>query len=533
MESKLKTKILISDPLAEEGIKLFQENSSYDVDIKTNLSVEELKKIIKDYDGLVIRSGTNVTEEIINEAKNLKIIGRAGVGIDNVDVKSASMKGIVVMNTPGGNTISAAEHTMSMMLALSRNIPQADVSLKKKEWKRSKFTGTEVYGKTLGVIGFGKIGFEVAKRAKVFGMNILVYDPFTTEEIVSQLDAKIVDLGEIFANSDYITLHVPRNKDTENLISKASIEKMKNNVRIINVARGGIVNEADLAEAIKSGKVKGAALDVFNTEPCTDSPLFDLENVVVTPHLGASTEEAQINVAIDIVKQIRDFFEKNEIQNAVNISSVSSEVMKEIKPFIELSEKIGIMHSSLISEKGVIKEVEIIYAGDISEAKVAPITVAFLKGLLQNIEENVNFVNASFLAKQREIKIKESKISKLDDIVNLLTVKVKTEKETLEISGTVFYESNIRIIKINGYNVDLTPIGNILYSVNVDIPGVVAKLGTKLAESNINIANMQVSRDEKTKKAIMLTSIDQAVSSDILKNLQSIKEIETIKLIIL
>jgi D-3-phosphoglycerate dehydrogenase len=528
-----KIKVLISDSLSDEGLKLFKENDIYEVDDKAGISHEDLKSIIKDYDALVIRSGTNVTEDIIKEAKNLKIIGRAGVGIDNVDVKSASMKGIVVMNTPGGNTISAAEHTMSMLLALSRNIPQAHASLKNKEWKRSKFTGTEVYGKVLGVIGFGKIGYEVAKRAKSFEMDILVYDPFATEEHTDKLGAKLVDLDYLIANSDYITLHVPRNKDTENLINTSSIAKMKTGVRIINVARGGIINEQDLADAIKSGKVRGAAVDVFDKEPSLDSPLFDLENVVVTPHLGASTEEAQINVAIDIIKQIRDFFEKEEIKNAVNMSSLPSDVLKKVKPFILLAEKIGIIQSVLLQNKGGIKEVEIRYAGDISETTVAPITTAFLKGLLQNVEENVNFVNASFLAKQREIKIKEIKVNKLDDIVNLITVTIKTNTEELEVSGTVFYEDNIRIIKINDYNVDLSPFGNILFSVNYDIPGVVGKLGTKLAEAGINIANMQVSRDSKTKKAVMLTTIEQTISQEVMDTIKNMKEIEQVKLIIL
>jgi D-3-phosphoglycerate dehydrogenase / 2-oxoglutarate reductase len=526
----VKIKVLISDPLSEAGIDILKENPMYEVDI---INPEDLKDKIKDYDALIIRSGSKVTEDIIKNAENLKIIGRAGVGIDNVDVKAASMKGIVVMNTPGGNTVSAAEHTMSMMLSLARNIPMAHASLKSKEWKRSKFTGTEVYGKTLGVIGFGKIGFEVAKRARSFEMNVLIYDPFATEEQAEKLNAKIVDLDFLIANSDIITLHIPKTKDTENLINKETISKMKDGVRIINVARGGIINEQDLAEAIKSGKVKGAAVDVFSTEPCIDSPLFDVDGVVVTPHLGASTEEAQINVAIDIVKQIRDFFENNEVKNAVNVSSLSSEVLKQVKPFITLAEKIGIIESELLQDKSGIKEVEIRYAGDISEKSVSPITISFLKGLLQNVEENVNSVNAAFFAKQREIKVKEIKVNKLEDIANLLTVKIKTNKEELSVSGTVFYEDNVRIIKINDYNVDLSPFGNILISKNADIPGVVGKLGTKLAEAGINISNMQVSSHKSDNKAIMLTSIDKNISNDILEKLKEIKEIEQVKFVVL
>ncbi|MDR0676819.1 MAG: phosphoglycerate dehydrogenase [Elusimicrobiota bacterium] len=526
-------KVLISDALSEAGINILKENPIYEVDVKLGLSLDELKSIIRNYDALIIRSGTQVTEDIIKNADKLKIIGRAGVGIDNVDVTAASKRGIVVMNTPGGNTISAAEHTMSMMLALARNIPMADASLKNKEWKRSKFTGTEIYGKTLGVIGFGKIGFEVAKRARSFEMNVLVYDPFATEEQAEKLNAKIVDLDFLIKNSDFITLHIPKTKDTENLINKDSISKMKDGVRIINVARGGIINEQDLADAIKTGKVKGAAIDVFVSEPCLDSPLFDVSGVVVTPHLGASTEEAQINVAIDIVKQIRDYFENSEIKNAVNVSFFPAEILKQLKPFITLAEKIGILESTLLKDKSGIKEVEIRYAGDISEKSVSPITVGFLKGLLQSVEEHVNSVNASFFAKERGIKVKEIKVNKVDDIINLLTLKIKTNKEEILVSGTVFHEGNIRIIKINDYNVDLSPFGNIIISKNEDIPGVVGKLGTKLAEVGINISNMQVSTSKKDNKALMLTSIDKEISQYILEKLKNIKEIEQVQFIVL
>lgn len=526
----MKIKVLVSDPLSNEGIKLLKENNLYEVDI---IKPEELKEKIEPYDALIIRSGSKVTEEVLNNAKNLKIIGRAGVGVDNVDTKIASKKGIIVMNTPFGNTISAAEHTMSMMLSLVRNIPIAHASLKNKEWKRSKFTGTELYKKTLGVIGFGKIGFEVAKRARSFEMNILVYDPFATKEQADKLNAKIVDLDYLLKNSDVITLHIPKTKDTENLINKETINKMKDGVRIVNVARGGIINENDLKEALISGKVKGAAIDVFSVEPAIDSPLIDLDNVVVTPHLGASTEEAQVNVAIDIVKQIRDFFENNEIKNAVNAFSFSPEVMKELDPFILLAEKIGILESCLLDDKTGIKEIEIYYKGNISEKTVSPITASLIKGLLENVEEHINLVNASFLSKERGIKIKETKVNRLDDIANLLTVKVKTDNEEISVSGTVFYKNNVRIIKINNYSVDLSPFGNIIISKNLDIPGVVGKLGTKLQEEGINISNMQVSINKTDNQAIMLTTIDKKIDDKVLLTLKKIKEIELAKFVIL
>ncbi len=526
----MKIKVLISDPLSKEGIKLLEENDLYEVSI---IKPEELKDKIEPYDALIIRSGSKVTEEVLNHAKNLKIIGRAGVGVDNIDIKAASKKGIIVMNTPFGNTISAAEHTMSMMMSLVRNIPMAHLSLKNKEWKRSKFTGTELYKKTLGVIGFGKIGFEVAKRARSFEMNILVYDPFATKEQADKLNAKIVDLDYLLQNSDIITLHIPKTKDTENLINKETISKMKEGVRILNVARGGIINENDLKDALLSGKVKGAAIDVFSVEPALDSPLIDLDNVVVTPHLGASTEEAQINVAVDIVKQIRDFFENKEIKNAVNAFSFSPEIMKEIEPFIFLAEKIGILETAFLDDESGIKEIEIYYKGNISEKTVSPITASLLKGLLKNVEEHINLVNASFLANERGIKIKEIKANKLDDIANLLTVKVKTNKKEVSVSGTVFYKNNIRIIKINNYNVDLSPFGNIIISKNLDVPGVVGKLGTKLQEEGINISNMQVSTNKMDNQAIMLTSIDKKIDNEVLLALRDIKEIELAKFVIL
>ncbi|MCP4481824.1 MAG: phosphoglycerate dehydrogenase [bacterium] len=530
-------KVLVSDPLAAEGLKLLSfgidpdAKYQYELDVNTGLSEDEIIKIIGNYEALIIRSGTQVTAKVIAVANNLKVIGRAGVGVDNVDVQAASMKGIIVMNTPDGNTISAAEHTVSMMLSLSRNIPQANASLKNKEWNRKFFTGTEVYGKTLGVIGLGKIGFEVAKRAKAFEMNLIVYDPFTTKEHAAKIGAKLVSLDEVFSNSDYITLHLPRTKETENLIAKDTIAKMKDGVRIINVARGGIVNESDLTEALKSGKVKGAAIDVFDKEPSIDSPLFFAANAIVTPHLGASTEEAQINVAIDIVRQIRDFFENNAVKNAVNMASLSPEDLAEMKPFIELAEKIGLILCKIISSKGGIEEVEIRYAGDISGIKVAPITVSFLKGLLQGIEENVNFVNASFLAGQRGIKIKEVTVNKIEDLVNLISVTVKTDKEEMTVAGTVFFGNNMRIIKIENYNVDISPYGYILLSRNEDIPGVVGKLGSKLAEEGINIANMQVSRSDQAKEALMVTTIDQEITKEILTEIQNIPEIKEVKIV--
>ncbi|MFH1714739.1 MAG: phosphoglycerate dehydrogenase [Elusimicrobiota bacterium] len=524
-------KILISDPLSEQGINVLKESNGYSIDVKTKLPESELIKIIPDYDALLIRSETKVTESVINAAKKLKVIGRAGVGIDNVDVKAASKKGIVVMNTPGGNTISAAEHTISMMLALSRNIPQANESLKKGEWKRKEFTGTEVLDKVLGIIGLGKIGAEVAKRAKAFGMDILAYDPMLTQEQAEKMGVRLGTIDDILKEADYITLHIPRNSETENLINKDTIAKMKKDVRIINVARGGIVNEADLAEAIKNGKVKGAAFDVYATEPCIDSPLFKLANVVVTPHLGASTEEAQIKVAVDISKQIKDFFENNLVRNAVNVPSVAPELLKKLEPFINLAIKLGALQAQ-ISEGGV-RRVEVTYGGEIASYEVNPITTALLKGLLEKYEEEVNFVNAPFLAKERGIKITESKINRIDDFVNLITVKVTTEKEENIVAGTVLHKNNIRIIRINDFSIDAIPTGYLLICTNNDIPGVVGQIGTILGEAKINIAGMQVGRKTSGGKALIVTNIDQIIPNNVLKIIENEPNINSVKLVVL
>ncbi|MFC1512514.1 phosphoglycerate dehydrogenase [bacterium] len=526
----MKIKVLVSDPLSEKGLEPLQKSDRYSVDVKLKLKEEELLKIIPEYDVLLVRSGTKVTANIINAAANLKVIGRAGVGVDNVDIPAASKKGIVVMNTPGGNTISAAEHTVTMILALSRNIPQANASLKKGEWNRKMFTGTEVMGKKLGVVGLGKIGAEVAKRVKAFGMDIIAYDPVATKEHAEKLGVTLLSFEDLLKEADYISLHVPRNAETENLINKDTINKMKDGVRIINVARGGIVNEQDLADAVKQGKVKGAAFDVFSTEPCTDSPVFELDQVIVTPHLGASTEEAQVKVAVDIVQQVMDFFDNNLIRNAVNVPMVAPELLKKLEPFIVLAEKLGKFQAQLI-ESGI-REVEIQYGGEVAKNDVNPLTIAFLKGLLYSVEEDVNFVNAVYISEERGIKVKETKVSKISDFVNLITVKTKTEKNTESvIAGTLFYKGDIRIIRIDDFYIDAIPKGYLLICRNKDIPGVVGQLGTMLGETGVNIAGMQVGRRTTGGEALIVTNIDQPVTNDVLVKIQANNNIISAKFV--
>lgn len=398
-------KILISDSLSKEAVDILQKEKDLKVDVNTKLTPDELKKVIKDYDGLLVRSSTKVTKDVINSADKLKIIGRAGVGLDNVDIDAASKKGVIVVNTPGGNTISTAEHTFSMMLALSRSIPQADLSIKKGEWERKKFMGVELYGKTLGIVGLGRIGTEVAKRALSFDMKVVAYDPYLSFEKAKDLGIESVDLEGLLKQSDYITVHTPLTEDTKHVISDKQFEIMKKGVRVINCARGGIIDEAALMKAIESGKVSGAALDVYEEEPpVKDSKLLKSDKLVLTPHLGASTEEAQVNVAIDIANTARDILLGRCIRNAVNMPCVDPEVFKVIEPYLKLSEKTGSIITQIV--EGHIKKVKIRYVGDILKYDLTSFTVSVMKGMLTPIlQETVNFVNALVIAKERGINV--------------------------------------------------------------------------------------------------------------------------------
>ena len=523
-------KILISDPLAEEGLKILQDEKSFKVDVKPKLPPEELKKLIKNYEAIIIRSSTRLTPDIIEAGEKLRVIGRAGVGLDNVDLESATKKGITIVNAPGGNTVSTAEHTMSMILALSRNIPQADKSIKSGEWNRKKFMGVELYGKTLGIVGLGRIGTDVAKRAASFKMRIIAYDPFLSVDKAKKLAIELVELDELFKNADYITLHTPVTDDTRHMISEREFKLMKYGVRVVNCARGGIIDEGALAEAIESGKVGGAALDVFEKEPPTNSPLLKLDNVIATPHLGASTEEAQINVAIDIAETVRDVLLDKGIRNAVNIPSVAPEVLKTIQPYLKLAEKIGSMHAQL--SKGRIKEVRVRYVGDLISHELAPVTIALVKGILTPIlQETVNYVNASIIAKERGINIIESKSSQIEDFANLIWVEVKTDIGKSQIMGTLFTKSDPRIVKIDQFYIEAIPSGYMLIIHNNDLPGVVGDIGTILGKGKINIAGMSFGRERPGGAAISVMNIDSEVPTQILDEISKFKNINDVKLI--
>jgi D-3-phosphoglycerate dehydrogenase len=517
-------KVLISDPLSELGVKIFEETPGIEVDVNTGLAPEELKGIIAQYDGLVIRSATKVTADVLEAAKNLKVIGRAGIGLDNVDIPAASQRGIVVMNTPEGNTITTAEHTVAMIMALSRNIPQATASLKDGKWEKKKLQGRELYNKTLGLIGAGKIGSIVAERAKGMKMKVIAYDPFIKPETLEKLDMEPVTLDELLQRANYISIHTPRTEETINMINGDTIAKMKKGAMLINCARGGIVNEDDLYEALKSGHLGGAALDVFGTEPPGNIKLMSLPNFVCTPHLGASTREAQDNVAVDVAEQIVAYLLHGTVKNAVNVPSISSELMSILRPYAILAEKIGSLQTQL-TESGIL-EVQIRYSGKVTEYDVTPLTTALLKGLLTPIlKDDVNFVNATYIASERGIKVVESKTQTSEDFASLIYVKVKSMEGENIVSGTIFGKTLTRILRINDFYLEAIPEGHILLIHNEDIPGVIGRIGTTLGKHGVNIGRMHVGQEKAKKQNVIFLTTNVSVKDDILEEVRALDHV--------
>ncbi len=523
-------RILVSDKLAEEGIKILNSEKSFKVDVKTGLAPKELLDIVKDYECLVVRSATKVTADIIEAAKNLKLIGRAGVGLDNVDLEAANKKGIIVMNTPAGNTISTAEHTMSLILSLSRNIPSADVSMKKGEWERNKFMGVELYGKTLGLVGMGKIGSEVAKRALSFGMVVIAYDPFLSKEAASQLGVELVELKDLLTKSDYISTHAPLTDETRNMISTKELGLVKKSVRIINCARGGIINEDALILAAKEGKIAGFALDVYEKEPPEKKEFLNLASCVLTPHLGASTAEAQVNVAIQIAEQIRDALLGKGIRNAANYPCLEPEVCKVMGPYITLAEKLGLFASQIV--EGRIQEVSITYSGEIAKYDLTTLTMAVTKGILYSVlQDSVNFVNALSLAQERRIKVNETKSNRVEEFANLIEVVIKTDKAELRTAGTLSANGQPRIVLINDFYVEVTPSGFMLVIDNIDKPGIIGTVGTVIGKNKINIAGMTFGRESAGGKAITVLNIDSTVSDKVISEIKENKNIKKVRFI--
>jgi D-3-phosphoglycerate dehydrogenase len=525
------SKVLVSDPIDQVGIDILSQVAQ--VDIKTSLSAAELVQIIPDYDALMIRSGTRVTQEVIDAGAQLKIIGRAGVGVDNVDVPAATRRGILVVNSPEGNTIAAAEHAVAMMLALSRYIPDANQSVKGGKWDRKSFTGVEVYKKTLGVVGLGKIGSHVAGIARAMGMRLLAYDPYLSAERADQLGCQLVELDFLFRESDYITLHIPKTPDTYHLINADALAKMKPTVRIVNCARGGIIDEAALAKAIEAGQIGGAALDVYENEPLGESPLTSLgKNLVLTPHLGASTEEAQINVAIDVAEQIRDVLLGFPARSAVNIPGLRPDVMEKMRPFLQLAETLGNLVSQLSGKR--IESLNIRLQGDLATNESQPMVIAALKGLLSNaLQERVNYVNASIEAKERGIRVIETRDASVRDYPGSLHLSAVGSLGEHSVTGALLGDNEIRITSIDDFPINVPPSRYMLFTLHRDMPGIIGKLGSLLGNLNVNIASMQVGRKIVRGDAVMVLSIDDPVPDGVLEEIkkeQGIRDAYTVTL---
>jgi D-3-phosphoglycerate dehydrogenase len=514
-------KVLVSDQLGEEGIKLFQQEPEIEVDVKTGLAPDALKAIIGDYDALVIRSATKVTEDILEAGKKLKVVGRAGIGLDNVDIPAATKRGIVVMNTPTGNVITTAEHAIAMMMALTRNIPWGTSSLKAGLWEKKKLQGREVFNKVLGVVGFGKIGSIVADRARGLKMRVIVHDPYVTPEQIEKAGFEPVSLEALYRRSDYITLHVPKLKETVGLLNKAAFDQMKDGVMIINCARGGIVDEADLNAALRSGKVAGAALDVFEHEPPGVCPLFEVDRVICTPHLGASTMEAQTNVAIQVAEQIIAYLTTGTVINGINVPAVSGELLEKINPLLTLADRMGCLLAQM--SRAPIKEVGIDYAGDFQGLDLSSITTAALKGLLTPmVKDTVNFVNARILARERGIKVSEATVAESAEYVNLITVQAVTAEGTNKVAGTIFGKQNPRVLDINNFRLELRPRDRFILIHNHDKPGAIGSIGNLLGDHHINIRRMRVGQEEGGDKTMIFLRTDQIISEDIMEELRAL-----------
>ncbi len=527
-------KVLVSDKLSEQGLAILKAAKNLEVDVKTGLPPEEIKKIIGGYDAWIVRSATKCTPELIAAADSLKIIARAGIGVDNVDLPAATKKGVVVMNTPSGNAVTTAEHAIAMMFAIARKIPQASANVKGGKWEKNKFMGAELCNKFLGVVGVGNIGKIVANRALGLKMRVLGFDPFLSKEAAEKLGIELVELDELFKRADFITTHVPLSDKTKNLINKDAFQKMKKGVHIINCARGGIVNEADLVWALEQGIVKGAALDVFEQEPPpADHPLLKSDQVIYTPHLGAATDEAQENVALEVAELVVDYFTNGTIKNSVNFPSVTGEMSKILRPYIALAEKLGSLQGQLIEKLPT--EILIEYRGDISDYNTAPVTQALLKGLLGSMikSESVNYVNASLVAKEKGIRVVDSKVREAQDFATLISVIVKIGMEERVVSGSIFGKTNPRIVQIGSFYLEAVPQGTILVIHNYDKPGVVGHIGTFLGEKKINISRMQLGLEKDKDEAIALYNVEGDVTEALVKEIEKLPNIISVKKVVL
>ena len=519
-------RVLISDQMDPKAEQIFRERGC-DVDVITGKTPEELKAIIGQYDGLAIRSSTKVTKEILDAATNLKVIGRAGIGVDNVDIPAASVKGIVVMNTPFGNSITTAEHAIALMFALARQLPEADASTQAGKWEKNRFMGVEVTGKTLGLIGAGNIGSIVASRALGLRMKVVAYDPFLTPERAVEMGVEKADLDTLLAKADFITLHTPLTNETRNILSAENLAKTKKGVRIINCARGGLVDEAALKEGLDSGHIGGAALDVFVTEPAKASPLFGTPNFISTPHLGASTDEAQVNVAIQVAEQLSDYLISGGVTNALNMPSLSAEEAPKLKPYMALAEELGSLVGQLTTS--AVARISIHTEGAAAELNAKPIVAAVLAGFLRVQSDAVNMVNAPFLAKERGLEVREVKTEKAGDYQTLVRVSVKTDAGERSVAGTLFGHAPPRLVELFGIKVEAELAGNMMYIVNEDAPGFIGRIGTLLGENGINIGTFNLGRRETGGEAVLLLSVDSPVETSVLDAARTLPGVKTVK----
>ncbi|MDQ0161496.1 phosphoglycerate dehydrogenase [Aeribacillus alveayuensis] len=512
--------VLVADSISSVGLAPILESEDITVVQKKVDEVEDLTV----FDAILVRSATKVTEDLIKQMPNLKIIGRAGVGVDNIDVEAATRHGVVVINAPNGNTVSTAEHTFAMMMALLRHIPQANASVKSGEWKRSQYLGTELYNKQLGIIGLGRIGSEIAKRAKAFGMNVLVFDPFLTKERAKKIGVNSCTLDELLQEADIITVHTPLTKETKGLLGRDNLAKTKQGVYLLNCARGGIIDEEALVEYLENGHVKGVALDVFEVEPPKNNKLLTYDQVIVTPHLGASTKEAQLSVASQVAEEVLKFLNGKPVSSSINLPTLTKEVYEKIQPFYKMAKKIGKLASQCMKEP--VSDIEIVYEGSVSELETSFITKSFLSGFLsERIASTVNEVNAGIIAGERGINYSEKIATNRSGYENCISILVDGESSSFRVKATYIPHYGERIIEINGYDIDFYPTGELLYIQHIDKPGVIGRVGNKLGEHQINIATMQVGRKEAGGEAIMMLSLDKPLEQALIDDLLTMDDI--------
>jgi D-3-phosphoglycerate dehydrogenase / 2-oxoglutarate reductase len=525
----MKIRVLVADPISEEGLAPLRQNARFDVEVATKLPPKDLIAKMGGCQALLVRSETKVSAEVLAAAKDLRFVGRAGTGVDNIDIAAASRAGVVVANVPGGNTISAAEHALALMFALARNVPRADASTRAGKWERSAFVGTELTGKTLGVLGLGRIGREVATRGIGLGMRVLAFDPVMDESWCRLAGVTPMAFDEVMAQSDFVTVHVPLNDQTKNLINRTSLAKAKKGIRLINCARGGIVDEAALLEAVESGHVKGAALDVFEKEPPTGSPLFARPEIIVTPHLGASTEEAQVKVAAELSMALIEFFERGYARHAVNLPPLEVAGQKQLLAYVTLADRLGLFLAQML--EAMPRTVSLTYSGEIARLNPALFTATALAGVLRSSGERVTAVNALAVAGQRGIRIEEKSQIEARDYASLLEIEVSAPGGTQRLAGTVYGRGDPRLVRINGLPIDMSPEGHLLVMSNHDKPGVVGHTGTVLSNAGINIAGVEVGRDRQGGIAVSVWCVDAAVPADVLKQVRQHPAILYVKMV--